>query len=272
MPEGRAPALRIAVAQFDAVPGDLKHNLDRHLSLVDRAAGAGAAVVLFPELSVSGYCSSLLERDSRACAIEPESGQLDGLRSACATAGVAAVVGAPVADGGHVYLSAIAIGRSGETAAVYHKMYLDNAEQRWFARGDRPQTLSLDGWRLGLGICYDSSFPEHARGYALAGADGYLVSGAFPRGRSDFRRTIYFPARSLENTVYLAFSNYVGGHDGLDYGGMSAIHGPDGRCLADAGSESEGLAVQDLQAAVLDETREHLRMLNDCRVPAGAGT
>ena len=123
--------------------------------------------------------------------------------------------------------------------------------------------IEVDGWRLGLGICYDSSFPEHGRALALEGADAYLVSGAFPLGESDRRRSIYFPARALENTVYVAFANFIGAHDGLDYCGRSAVHGPDGRVLADAGPDRTGIAVAELDPEALRQTRAALRMLHD---------
>ena len=113
--------------------------------------------------------------------------------------------------------------------------------------------------------CYDSSFPEHGRALALADADVYLVSGAFPLGNSDHRRSIYFPARALENTFYVAFANFVGGHDGLDYCGRSALYGPDGRLLADAGPDEAGIAVAELETEVLRQTRETLQMLDDRR-------
>ena len=98
---------------------------------------------------------------------------------------------------------------------------------------------------------------------ALAGADAYLVSGAFPGGESDHRRSIYFPARALENTFYVAFANFIGAHDGLEYRGRSAVHGPDGRLLADAGPDQPGIAVADFDPDTLRQTRETLPMLRD---------
>ncbi len=89
------------------------------------------------------------------------------------------------------------------------------------------------------------------------------MSGAFPRGESDHRRSIYFPARSLENTFYVAFANFVGAHDGLDYCGRTAVHGPDGRVLADAGPDRPGIAVAELDPERLRRTRETLPMLRD---------
>ncbi len=89
------------------------------------------------------------------------------------------------------------------------------------------------------------------------------MSGAFPRGESDRRRSIFFPARALENTFYVAFANFVGAHDGLDYCGRSAVHGPDGRVLADAGPDRSGIAVAELDPEALQQTRATLRMLLD---------
>ncbi len=98
---------------------------------------------------------------------------------------------------------------------------------------------------------------------ALEGADAYLVSGAFPGGESDHRRSIYLPARALENTFYVAFANFIGAHDGLEYRGRSAVHGPDGHLLADAGPDRPGIAVAELDPEMLRRTRETLRMLHD---------
>ncbi len=97
----------------------------------------------------------------------------------------------------------------------------------------------------------------------LEGADAYLVSGAFPLGESDHRRSVYFPARALENTFYVAFANFVGAHDGLTYCGRSAVHGPDGRMLADAIPDRTGIAVAELEPERLRRTRETLRMLRE---------
>ncbi len=263
MADDKKPALRLAVAQFDAVCGDVERNIAAHIGLLEDAARTGAALALFPELSLTGYCAGLLDQDAGALAIDLRGDGLANLRGACARLEIMAVVGAPVMAEGGCHLAAIVIDGAGGIDRVYRKMYLDEDERRWFVRGAQAEQITLDGWKLGLGICYDSSFPEHARGYALAGADAYLLSGAFPLGRSDYRRAIYFPARSLENTMYLAFSNYVGEHGGLAYGGMSAIHGPDGQCLSDAGSSGTGIATFDLDREHLQETRRSLQMLRD---------
>lgn len=68
-------ALRLAAAQFDAVSGDPDHNIARHIELLEAAAAERAALALFPELSVTGYCADLLDLDPAACTVEPEGGR-----------------------------------------------------------------------------------------------------------------------------------------------------------------------------------------------------
>ena len=161
-------------------------------------------------------------------------------------------------------LGAIVVDRRGRVCATYVKQHLDGHEKDWFVPGATGCLIEVDGWRLAPGICYDASFPEHTRGLALEGADAYLVSGAFPLGGSD----VYFPARALENTVYVAFANFVGGHDGRQYCGRSAVHGPDGRRLAEASPDRPGMAVAELDAERLRLARESLPMLADRRADA----
>ncbi len=155
------------------------------------------------------------------------------------------------------------IDRQGRTCASYDKQYLDGPEKDWFTPGASGCLIEVDGWRLALGICYDASFPEHARALALEGADAYLISGAFPLGASDHRRTVYFPARALENTLYVAFANYIGAHAGLSYGGRSAVYGPDGRRFADAGPDQAAIAMAELDPNTLRQARATTEMLRD---------
>ncbi len=257
--------LRLGVAQFDAIEGDIAANVAEHARLMDEAGGEGVHVLVFPELSITGYAGNILDEAPGRCRVDPDGLDLASLRDACRRNGLVAVVGAGLDHGRGLELSTIVYGRQGEVSATYGKRYLDPREKGWFVAGGPDRTIDVDGWRLGLGICYDSSFPEQARALALGGADAYLVSGAFPVGDSDHRRSVYFPARALENTVYEAFSNYVGDHGGLSYCGRSAVFGPDGRLLADAGPDRAGIATADLDPEKLRKTRENLTMLMDCR-------
>ncbi len=255
--------LRVGAAQFDAVAGNITANAAVHERLIDEAGGLGVEVLVFPELSLPGYASSVLDEAPERCVIDPGGPDLKPVRAACRRNRIVAVVGGALRNARGLGLSAIVVDRQGQVCATYDKQHLDGREQGWFVPGASGCMIEVDGWRLALGICYDSSFPEHGRALALAGADAYLVSGAFPGGESDRRRSIYFPARALENTFYVAFANFVGAHDGLEYRGRSALYGPDGRRLADAGADRPGIAVADFDPEMLRRTRATLPMLRD---------
>ena len=262
---GHRKPLRVGVAQFDAVSGDFAANVAAHVGLIDEAGTQGADLLVFPELSLPGYAADILPEAPERCVLHTDSPALDPLRDACRKAALVAVVGACLESPGGLGLCALAIDRRGENCARYQKQHLDSVEQQWFVPGNTACLIELDGWRLALGICYDASFPEHGRAGAIEGADAYLVSGAFPLGESDHRRTIYFPARALENTCYVAFANYAGAHGGMAFCGHSALYGPDGRQLADMGPTRSGVVVTAFESDVLQQTRDSLQMLRDRR-------
>ncbi|MGW7046942.1 carbon-nitrogen hydrolase family protein [Streptomyces avermitilis] len=258
----RAP-LRVAVAQTLARPGDTLHNATEAAATIARAADAGVRVVQFPELSLTGYEPGWLGSHLPAGALTLDGPELTAVREACRATGVTAVVGAPTSAGTKSAISAIAVGGDGGILADYRKSRLEEHERQLFVPGTTCCTLTVDGWRLALGTCYDASFPEHARAAARSGADAYLCGGAFVRGDSDHRRSVYFPARALENTFYVVFSNFVGPQGPWDFCGRSAIYGPDGRTLAEAGAREAELVVTDLDDAALVDTRRGLTMLRD---------
>jgi predicted amidohydrolase len=255
--------LRVAAAQAAVRAADVSANAETAARLIERAAGDGAKVVVFPELFLCGYdLAAIRERPDRTD-VTVDDPRLDPIRDACRHERVVAVVGASLVRGRERTISALVFGRAGEVGATYEKVHLHHDERQLFAAGARHLMLELDGWKMGLGICYDASFPEHARSAALAGADAYLCPSAFFADESDHRRSVYFAARALENTLYVVFANFVGKHGGAAFSGQAAIYGPSGRALASAGRLGDAVAVADLDDAVLAATRETLTMLRD---------
>ncbi|WP_157847604.1 carbon-nitrogen hydrolase family protein [Streptomyces violens] len=258
----RAP-LRVAVAQTQAMPGEVTHNVAEAARVVREAGERGVRVLLFPELSLTGYEPGWLRASLPEKAVDPYGTELDAIRDASRDSGVTAIVGAPTAHGKRSAISALVIDSQGETAAVGHKQHLEVHEREIFSPGAGTCTVTVDGWRLAVGICYDASFPEHVRAAALAGADAYLCGGAFVQGESDHRRSVYFPARALENTMYVLFANFVGQQGPWNFCGRSAVYGPDGRPLVEAGNRVPEIAIADLDVVALAEVREQLTMLQD---------
>ncbi|MFC9974634.1 carbon-nitrogen hydrolase family protein [Spirillospora sp. NPDC127200] len=269
-----ASPLAVAAGQAACVPLDVAANAATAAGLVRRAAGQGADLVVLPELFLTGYEMTAITADPARHAVTDADARLDALASACADTRTAAVVGAPVHDPetGGTHIGALALGRDGRFAARYAKQHVDSDERAaGFTAGRRGCTLVLDGWRLGLGICWDAAFPEHARAAALDGCHAYLVSALFPRGRGERKRAVLGPARALDNAMYVAAANHNGPSGPLHGCGGSAVWGPDGSLLADAGDTDPGLAVARLEPEALAEARSGDLPMADPSFTASAG-
>ena len=249
--------LRVASAQAVAEPGDIQRNVATAVRLISEASAQGAALVVFPELFLCCYDLGLLRRDPDRCDIGPDDGRLDPLRDACRATSTAAVVGASIRAAGTRTISALVIDGAGEVVGRYDKQHLDHTELDLFRPGQTAGAVDIAGWKLAFGICYDATFPEHARAAALAGAHGYLCPS------SHRERSVVHAARAFENTMYVALSNHLGEADGRRLCGHTAIYDPEGRIVADAGADEEGLAVANFDPAVLADVRARSPMLQE---------
>jgi predicted amidohydrolase len=233
--------------------------------MVHEAGHAGARLVVFPEKFLNGYEPDLIRSDPQRYAVRPADPRLIPIAGACQASGTAAIVGAAFLEKNDLYVSALVIGPDGGFAARYDKQHLFTSEREVYRAGTAGCTLELDDWRLGLGICYDSGFPEHARAAALDGCHAYLVGALFSVGNGYHESRTWFPARALDNTSYTLMANHIGSTGGWDTCGASAVWGPDGRLLAEAAEDRPQLVTADLDPRVLAAVRDSEPMLRDVR-------
>ena len=222
----RTPII-VAVAQPLTVSGDLAANAKRH---ADAIVAAGADVVVFPELSLTGY-----ELDGPTLA---EAGRwAPPLVEACRSAGSLALAGALVATGhGGKNIATLAIDGDGPRL-VYRKMWLGGAEPAHVDAGSEPAVIERAGWRLGLAICKDTGVPAHAAATIALGCDLYVAGALETIDDADVQ-----PARARSiarrHGVWVAVASFAGstggGYD--DAAGGSGIWRPDGTEVARAGS------------------------------------
>ena len=253
-------SLRVAAAQAVSVAGDVQANVDTAARLTAQAADQGARLVLLPEAFLTGY-------DHGAFAGPlPSSDDLDGawldpLRAAAAEGSCIVVASTGLDRGAAKALSLLVIRPSGAVSAPYDKQHLFDAEQKFFLAGEHGASITVEGIELGLSICYDGCFPEHARAAADDGALGYLNPSAYFPG-SAHRRDLYAAARALDNGMYVVFAGLTGRCGRFEFIGGSAIYDPEGRPLVRMDRE-EGVVVADLDPAVVHATREAHRMSHD---------
>jgi 5-aminopentanamidase len=238
--------LRVAAAQAESVAGDVATNVATAVGLVGSAADRGARVVVLPELFLTGYATEVWTVGQ---ALTVDHSALAPLRAVAAARGVVVVAGAAVRRGAEaVTLSLLVVDDEGRVSAPYDKQHLFEAERAFFTPGDHGASLVVDGWELGLGVCYDGCFPEHAAAAASDGAHAYLCPSAYFVG-SEHRRDLYYAARALDNGIYVVFSGLAGRCGEQDFNGGSAVYDPEGGVLDRVTTTSPGIAVADLHAA-----------------------
>jgi predicted amidohydrolase len=251
--------LRVAAAQAESVSGDVAANVATAVSLAWSAADRGARVVVLPELFLTGYDPAAWLHDL-SLALDDE--RLVPLSDVARDRSVVVVVGAAVRRAlDESTLSVLVFDADGEVSAPYDKQHVFADEQAFFTAGDHGATLVVDGWDLGLGICYDGCFPEHAAAAASSGATAYLVPAAYVVG-SEHRRDLYYAARALDNGIYVVLAGLAGRCGQDAYSGGSAVYEPEGRPLERLGDDAPALLVVDLDP---DEVRRVQR-----RHPMGA--
>ncbi|MGH3739506.1 MAG: carbon-nitrogen hydrolase family protein [Micromonosporaceae bacterium] len=270
-------AIRVAVVQAEAVPGQVATNAVTAAGLVRHAAAEGARLAVLPELFLPAYHPPVLGADPAGCDVAAADDgtvadpRLDPLREAGRDCGVSALIGASVRrPDGVRHCSALLVDPAGEARAAYHKQHLCGPdERRLFSPGGYGATLELDDWRFGIGICYDGCFPEHARAAAVAGAHAYLCPTGYVIG-GEHRRDLYYAARALDNSCYVGFANPVGGDGQWRFNGGSSVYDPQGRPIQRADDAGEAVVVAELDPALLAKTRADHGMLAEAAVQAPA--
>jgi NAD+ synthase (glutamine-hydrolysing) len=238
--------LRLALAQLNAVVGDLSGNRAKVLSFLADARRAEADLVVFPELAVTGYPpEDLLLRPGFVRAARAT---LDEI--ARATDGLVALVGTPWFD--RDLANACAVCADGEIRAVYRKQFLPNYgvfdEHRYFAEGDDLVLLRFGQLHVGPTICEDVWQPgPPATDLALAGAQLLvnLSASPFHVGKGEDREEMLV-TRARDSSAFLAFCNLVGGQDELVFDGHSVVLDDAGEVLARAPGFEEHLLVCDV--------------------------
>lgn len=223
-----AVALTVACAQPAVDADDLAATVEAHAALVSEAT---ADLVVFPELSLTGY-------ELAATAVSLEDRRLAPLIDACATTGTTALVGGPVAEQGKEHIATIVIDRTGARTA-YRKVHLGGLESRRFSPGTEATVISVDGWRVGLGICKDTGVDEHVRAMAGQRLDLYAAGVVhLPAELAEQERRARRIATACDAPVALAsFAGPTG--DGYDAtAGCSGIWSATGTPIAVTGSEA----------------------------------
>ena len=230
----------IAAAQSPSVAGDLEANVRIHLKFIDAARLQGVELLVFPELSLSGYELPLL----RGVALTPEDARLAPIREAAIATGMTVVVGAPLADGGAALpcIAAFIYGPDG-TVGVYRKQYLHAGEEQYVRAGrSGAHSGTLNGHRYALAICADTTHRAHAAAAAEAGASLYLAGVLISKGGYEHDASL-LKQYAADFGIGVLMANHAAPSGGYDVAGGSAVWAAGGALLARADGAGDCLVI-----------------------------
>jgi predicted amidohydrolase len=254
-----AAPLRIALGEYDIGWHDPVASLARASALVDRAAAAGAQVIVLPEMCTTGFTMEAAQY------AEPVDGPSAGaIASAARRAGVYVIAGMATrakSEGSEAfYNSSILFAPDGSRFAEYRKqrLFAYATEHVTYTPGRSPAVVDVEGVRLALFICFDLRFPELFRAIAPM-ADCIIVIASWPASRQSHWDTL-LRARAIESQAYVVGVNRIGRGGDIDYAGGSAAYDPWGEPLTGAGEPK----IVPIDPATVADARRKFPFVEQC--------
>ena len=264
----------IAMAQMNTVLGNVQRNLDKHMATIQQAHANGAELLIFPELSLTGYVLQDLV-PTVACRPRADDPYFRPLLEASHKLDL--VVGFVEEDSRNRFYIASAYLSRGEVIHVHRKVYLPTYglfdEGRFFAWGDSVQAFDTRFGRVGMLICEDFWHASPPYLLWLDGADLFLMTSASPsRGLNaapmlESARWVDHILRAYSSlyTSFVAHTNRVGYEDGLNFWGGAAVYDPNGELIGQGPYHEEALTQVEIDMNQLHRTRARLPLLRDER-------
>jgi len=258
---------KFALCQISSKRENKAANLQKIEKLTKRAKQKGAALAIFPEMSLTGY----VLHDQVYELAEPIAGpSVQRIEKLAKTTKIHIIFGMPELcenTKATIYNTGVIVGPRG-LIGKYRKMYLPThsvfEEKRYFRSGYEPAVFQTDLGNIGLTICYDVFFPEVFRLSRLKGAQLLVCISASPAVRRSYFE-ILTAARALENTAYLAYVNLSGVEDGLQFWGGSRLISPTGDVLVKGKYDEEDFILCEVDYNDLRTAETFIPTLRDLR-------
>jgi 5-aminopentanamidase len=247
----------IAAVQLSPVVGDLAGNIDRATAAIRAAVDGGAAIVVLPELTTSGYVFTD-RQEARSLAIGPDDPVFE--RWAAMLGDAVLVVGFAEEGEDRLLFNSAAVIDGAGVRAVYRKVHLWDLEKRVFTAGrQQPALVETPYGRIGLMICFDLEFPEWTRIAALQGADLLVVPANWPvQPRPDggaVPEVQVAAATARLNHMAVVVADRQGTERGVEWAGGTHVVGADGGILAVVGP-GDGVAWADVDLPASRDKRQ----------------
>ena len=250
--------IRIAAVITCAPAAAIRDNFNRMAHWAGRAKAEGAAIVCFPELNITGYITSPDVFEYAEPVPGPSAQRIVDLAEKEQITILAGIAEKDIQ--GRVFATHL-VAEPGKKILKYRKLHIAPPEIGVYTPGKSIPLFEADGLKFGIGLCYDSHFPELATRIALKGADLIFMPHASPRGTCKEKFTSWMrhlPARAFDNSVFVVACNQAcENRKQMQFPGIALIIGPSGEIIKKDLSGREGLLTLELKAETLKRVREH---------------
>lgn len=229
--------MKLCVAQTHSFKGDIERNIGTHKRIIELALEKDIDLILFPELSLSGYEPTLAEE----LATDQDDRRLDIFQEISDKNLVTICVGLPTRSEAGVHISLV-IFQPDTPRSTYSKQHLHESELPYFVPGNQSQFISLGDKKIALAICYESLLPEFAEESAQQGASIYLASVAKTAPGMEKANKAY-PELAKKHGLLVMMSNFVGPNNATESAGQSAIWNAAGTLVYQLDERNEGFLV-----------------------------
>jgi len=231
--------MKICVAQTRPVKGNIAGNIENHKKLINLAVADRADIIIFPELSITGYELEL----AGALATTPDDRRFNVFQEISDTGQITIGIGVPTKNNNGIYITMVLF-RPHQARQTYSKKYLHTDEEPFFVSGQSSLRLLGDKNNAALAICYEILVPEHAENAFKNGADIYIASVAKSvNGMAKAIERLAQIAQEYSMTVFMA--NCVGFCDNFECGGKTSVLDNKGLLLGQLNDSDEGLLILD---------------------------
>ncbi|MEL6974838.1 MAG: carbon-nitrogen hydrolase family protein [Bacteroidota bacterium] len=233
--------MKIGIAQIQSKKGDVTHNIAHHLAFIERAIEAEVDLIVFPELSITGYEPALAEQ----LATTKEDEIFEPFQKLADTSNITIGIGMPILAKEGIYISMLLFQPMLERL-VYSKKLLHEDELPFFTSGTHQPSLTIKDTDIALGICYETLQRSHFVEAKENGAHVYVASVAKPH-RGSAKAYVHFPAIAQEFQTPILMCNAIGFCDDFVCNGQSAVWNNQGQLLGELDDTNEGMLVYDTE-------------------------
>ena len=231
--------MKVCIAQTCPFKGDIEKNIEGHLKFIDIAIANESDIIVFPELSLTGFEPDLAQE----LAVDKHDKRFEVFQNISDVNNITICIGAPMKRDENIYISMF-IFQPNTSRVVYSKQYLHSDEEAIFTKGDSSLFINIGNEKIGFSICYETSIKEHSK-YIYKNDTAIYIASVLNHLKgidADINRLSNI-AKTYEMTVFM--SNYVGTSGGYSCAGKSSVWDTTGKLMEQLGGKKQGLFIYD---------------------------